>query len=79
MARAQQVHVVWSKQFDEWLIKLSGRELPKRLSNNGTKLATISDAKVIAQSLKGELVIHRMDGKITRKHSYGNDPRGIKG
>ena len=79
MARAQQVHVVWSKPQDEWMIKFSERYLPKRASNDGTKSATISDAKVIAQSLKGALVIHRMDGKITRKHSYGKDPRGRKG
>jgi hypothetical protein len=45
----------------------------------GRKVDAIEAARFIAIEGKAELVIHNMNGRISRKYSYGSDPRNIKG
>lgn len=75
MARAKQVHVVWKKGM--WHIKMSG----KNMTTVGYpyKYVALKFARPLAKREKAELTIHNKDGKISAKHSFGNDPRSIKG
>lgn len=43
-----------------------------------TKKEAIDYGKAIAKNQQSELVIHRLDGKIQDKDSYGNDPHPPK-
>ncbi len=47
--------------------------------NFDTQKEAISKAREIAINQKSEVVIHRVDGKIRDKNSYGNDPYPPKG
>ena len=44
-----------------------------------TQKQAIDIAREIAKNQKSELVIHKKDGTIRDKDSFGNDPRNIKG
>lgn len=44
-----------------------------------TKAEAIKKAIEIAKNQKLELIVQNMDGKISEKNSYGNDPAKIKG
>ena len=44
-----------------------------------TQKEAITIAREIAKNQQSELVIHRPDGRIRDKDSFGNDPRNIKG
>ena len=44
-----------------------------------TQSEAIEIAKEIAKNQKAELFIHRRNGQIRERNSYGNDPRNIKG
>lgn len=43
-------------------------------SQHNTQAAAIEAARQIAQNQRSEVVIHRRDGRIRDKDSYGNDP-----
>lgn len=63
-------HVV--KHGDDWAVKGEGNS--KASSLHDTQKAAIEAAKEIAKNQKSEVVIHRPDGRIRDKDSYGNDP-----
>lgn len=44
-----------------------------------TKKAAVAAGRALAKELKTEHVIHKKDGTIREKNSYGNDPRPPKG
>jgi len=44
-----------------------------------TQSEAIEKAREIAKNQKSEMVIHRPDGRIRDKNSYGNDPYPPKG
>ena len=44
-----------------------------------TQAEAISIAKEIARNQKTELFVHRPDGRIRERNSYGNDPFPPKG
>ena len=46
----------------------------KVLTKHATKDEAVEAGREIARLLKVEHSIHRMDGVITEKNSYGNDP-----
>lgn len=80
MARPTQVHVVWIKKGNSapsWHIKTKGKYLTT--CGYERKQEAVVWAKSYAKSSRGELVIQNKNGRISRKHSYGNDPRHIKG
>ena len=64
------VHVV--HQDDEWCVKLEGRA--DALAAHDTQEEAVEIARAAARASKRELLIHRTDGTIFARDSYGNDP-----
>ncbi len=62
---------------DDWAVKGAGNERATSLHN--TQKEAIDTAREIAKNQEAELVIHRKDGRIRDKDSYGNDPFPPKG
>lgn len=60
-----------------WQVKGAGNS--KATARTTTQAEAIYIAKNIAVKNKSELVIHRTNGKIREKNSYGNDPYPPKG
>ena len=54
-----------------WSVKGAGNS--KATANTGTQKEAINIARGIAQNQKSEVVIHRPNGQIRDKDSYGND------
>lgn len=63
------VHVVPSG--NRWAVKTAGSSKP--LSNHQTQQAATAAGRKVAQSNQSELVIHRPNGQIRDKDSYGGD------
>ncbi len=61
---------------DEWPVKGEGNS--KATSIHDTQKEAINAGREIARNQKSELVIHRPDGTIRDKDSYGNDPPSRK-
>jgi len=57
---------------DEWAVRPAGGS--KRSSIHSTQQEAIDRARGIAQNQGTELIIHRRDGTIRERNSYGNDP-----
>ena len=55
-----------------WQVKGAGNS--RATARTATKSDAIGIARNIARKQQSELVIHNMDGRISAKHSYGNDP-----
>lgn len=64
------VHVVPSG--NGWAVKTEGSAKP--LSNHRTQQNALEAGRKVAQQNQGELVIHRPNGQIRDKDSFGNDP-----
>lgn len=67
-------HVVPYK--DDWAVR--GEKNSKVTSIHENKSQAINAAIEIAQRNQSEVVIHRKDGVIQDKDSYGRDPKQIK-
>ena len=61
---------------DNWAVKGAGNG--KVTKNFDKKSDAIIYAKEIATNQKTELIIHKGDGTIQNKNSYGNDPNPPK-
>jgi hypothetical protein len=70
----EQVHTV--KTDAGWANKLPGG---KTLSNHKKKETAEKAGRKQSIERKAEHVIHKVDGTIGEKKSYGNDPRRSKG
>ena len=57
---------------DGWAVRGAGNA--KDTSHHDTQAQAINRAREIAQNQQSEVVIHRPDGRIRDKDSYGNDP-----
>ena len=57
---------------DTWQVKSEGST--RATKNFNTQREAIDFARDIARNQKSELVIHRKNGQIRDKDSYGNDP-----
>ena len=75
MSNGKRVHTVPAEGGDGWVNKSDG----KVLSKHRTKEEAAAAGRQIATELDAEHSIHRLDGVITEKNSYGNDPREIPG
>ena len=63
-------HVV--RSLDGWSVKKGGA---KRASKTfGTQREAIAYGRQISKNQRAELYIHRKDGMIMKKNSYGNNP-----
>ena len=71
MVRKKSNHVVPSKGTG-WAVKKSGAS--KASKKFETKVEAVKYAKEISNREKTELYIHKKDGRIQNKNSYGNDP-----
>lgn len=69
MARKNQ-HVVPHQ--DGWAVKGAGNG--RATSVHNTQQKAIDAARAIARNQEAELFIHRSDGRIRDRDSYGNDP-----
>ncbi|HRY34036.1 MAG TPA: DUF2188 domain-containing protein [Bacteroidales bacterium] len=56
----------------DWAVKGAGNERVTKIVD--TQAEAIEIARSIAINQKSEVVIHRTDGRIRDKDSYGNDP-----
>lgn len=62
---------------DGWAVKGAGNE--RATSLHETQTEAIAAAREIARNQKSELFIHRPDGRIRDRDSYGNDPERSPG
>lgn len=62
---------------NEWAIKGAGNERNTKIVT--TQKEAIKIAREIAKNQQSELVIHKRNGNIRDKDSFGNDSRNIKG
>lgn len=71
MAKSNQVHVT-PNQGGGWKWKTTGKE--KAFIVASTKQEVVDRANEVAKNKQAELVIHKKDGTIQNKNSFGNDP-----
>jgi len=62
---------------DGWAVKGEGNQ--RAASVHDTQQQAYDAARQIARNQQSELVIHRPDGRIRDKNSYGHDPFPPKG
>lgn len=62
---------------EKWGVRGAGNEKVTKVAD--TQKQAIEIAKEIAKNQKSEVVIHRTNGEIRDKNSYGNDPFPPKG
>lgn len=60
-----------------WQVKGAGNS--RATARTATQAEAISIARNIARNQRSEVVIHRANGQIRDKNSYGNDPFPPKG
>lgn len=72
---AKNQHVV--KRAKGWAVL--GERNKKDTSHHSTQEQARIAAKAIAINQKSEVLVHRENGRIRRKNSYGNDPHPPKG
>jgi hypothetical protein len=70
MKRGGGVHTVPAKDAGGWWNKVNGLVL----SRHRLKKAAVTKGRAIARKRAVEHTIHRGDGVISAKNSYGNDP-----
>ena len=75
MGRGGGVHTVPAREGDGWWNEVNG----KVMTRHREKDIAVEAGREIARKLGVEHTIHRSDGVMTEKNSYGNDPREIKG
>lgn len=74
--KPKQVHVTHSKKDDEWKVTVTGNQKASFVSP--LKENAREKGIEIAKKLEAELSVHRKDGVIKEKNSYGNDPNPPK-
>jgi hypothetical protein len=70
MAKKHNVHVV--PDGDKWAVKPEGAKTPT--SNHRTQRTAEEAGRRLAKQNESELIVHRPDGRIRDKDSFGNDP-----
>lgn len=60
----------------QWAVRIEGSS--RVASTHPTQGAAIEQARIGAQQAKVEVVIHRPNGQIRDRDSYGNDPNPPK-
>lgn len=69
------VHVVKDRAGSCWRVVVSGKTLTRFL----IKKVAITAARRVARDTGAELVVHNLDGKISKKDSHGRDRKPPKG
>lgn len=65
-------HVIPSSKKDGWAVKKSGSAKSSRSFD--TKAKAVKYGRTLSKKEKTELFLHRKDGTIQNRNSYGNDP-----
>ena len=76
MPKQGDVHVTHRKDQAKWVVEVEGG---RAQSSHRTKAEAERAARVVAKRNKSELLVHRRDGRITERSTYGRDPRRSKG
>jgi len=76
MPKQGDVHVIHRKEQAKWVVEVEGG---RARSSHATKAEAERAGRDLARKNKSELLIHRRDGKITERNTYGHDPRRSKG
>lgn len=66
------IHTVHRSDSSDWANKVEGEDGPA--SVHPTKDAAVARGREMAIAAQTEHVIHNMDGTISERNSYGNDP-----
>lgn len=75
MAKKDNVHTV--PHGDGWANKVEGNS---RVSNTAaTKAEAQAKGRDMARARQSEHLVHKKDGTIGQRNSYGNDPKSSKG
>ena len=74
---AKSNHVVSNKSRGGWAVKKAGAERATRIFK--TKEEAVKFGRELSRNEKTELFIHKNDGTIQNRNSYGNDPHPPKG
>jgi uncharacterized protein DUF2188 len=77
MPNTGDVHVVHQQAKGRWAVEVEGASRPR--STHTTKAEAERAGRELAKKTKAELLVHRRDGKITARNTYGRDPRRSKG
>lgn len=72
---ARNIHVVHS--LGEWKVRREGSLRASKVFD--TKKAAVDYGKRIGRTDRVELYVHNVDGRISLRNSYGNDPFPPKG
>jgi uncharacterized protein YdaT len=75
MAKGKNQHVV--PHSDGWAVKAAGASRATKVVD--TQREAIDIARQIAQKQQSEMLVHRPNGQIREKNSYGNDPHPPQG
>jgi hypothetical protein len=75
MSNKKNVHVV--PHGDKWAVKTEGNTRATAVA--ATQTAATAAARQIAIKREGEVFIHRPNGQIRDRNSYGNDPESSLG
>lgn len=75
MAKGKNQHIV--PHPEGWAVKAAGAQRATRVTP--TQQEAINIARSIATSQQSEMIVHRPNGQIRQKNSYGNDPHPPKG
>jgi hypothetical protein len=69
------IHVV--HKGESWAVEEEGAA--DYATTFGTREQAIAVGRQFAKDNEVELIVHRMDGSIGERDSYGNDPRDVPG
>lgn len=75
MSKSRNLHVV--HRSNGWAVQREGAQ--RASSTHKTQAAAAASAQSTAKREHGETFIHRLDGPIRDRNSYGNDPHPPKG
>jgi uncharacterized protein DUF2188 len=59
--------------------RVEGEKALRPSSWHKTKEEAIERGRALAKARKGQLIIHKTDGKIETEYTYGHDPRNVPG
>jgi len=77
MAKTKSNHVVASKANGGWAVKKAGATRASKKFK--TKDEAVKYGRKVSESEKSDLYIHKKDGTIQNRNSYGNVPHPPKG
>jgi hypothetical protein len=77
MPKQGDVHVLHRKDEAKWVVEVEGGGRAR--SSHSTKAEAERAGREVAKRNKSELLVHRRDGKVTERSTYGHDPRRSKG